>query len=305
MADCDCYTAHVQDDESLIAALARVRSSCPALRDIYLPADIWAEYCAWHVTPDPVALHHSVLALALDRGYLARLTAPVHRFLVQANATAPGLRAQYTKDLKERWMLNPDPLRRHQLCRIYMGRITELQIAEWLEARGWTVSELEAFRKGPDITATHPEKGETDFEVKMVGTEDGDFQAIVQSLAGQPAGRDLSPYSAVNYLLFRAYEAAAQLRQSGRRRIAIVAVNSWARFQRQINNNWIDWKAPRFMTHDKESVAYIHNHRERYPGIDITDGLANTLAEIDLLWLLRRANGYDYYLERECVFRGA
>src|SRR5262249_29149069 len=144
-----------------------------------------------------------------------------------------------------------------QRCRIYLGRITELQIAERLTSDGWNVTELEAFREGSDVTAVQPRGVETDFEIKLVGTEDDDFKSIVESLAGRPAGRWLSPYSTLNYLLFRAYEAAVQLRRSGRGRCAVVVISDWERFAVQLDGDWVDWSSPGFMEQDTDLLPGI------------------------------------------------
>jgi hypothetical protein len=55
-------------------------------------------------------------------------------------------------------MFDADPLGRHQLSRIFRGRLIELQFASWLESQSHTVVGLEATRSaadaaGPDIQA--------------------------------------------------------------------------------------------------------------------------------------------------------
>lgn len=254
--ECPCQSPLLAE-VTPIENLEKVREVCPALQQVYLPDDIWPAVKARHSTSDSVALHHSVLVLALDRGHLARLTNPIHRYLLQNDAVATGLRAQYKEDLKERWMLKANHLRRHQLSRIYLGRITELQVADWLGSQGWTITELEAFREGSDVTGVHPCEGETDVEIKMVGTEDADVESIVQSLAGQPAIRRKSPYAAVNYLLFRVYEAAMQLQRFGRRRAAAVVISDWDRFKIQLEGGWVNWTTPHFTEQDEELLPTL------------------------------------------------
>jgi hypothetical protein len=294
MMDCQCHAAVLDESRPLIEAFEEVRESCQALRLVCVPDDTWPAFKAWHLTQDTVALHHSVFVLALDRGHLARLTAPIHRYLIQNGEVLPSMRAQYREDLKERWMLDPDPLRRHQLCRIYLGRITELQVAEWLETQGWTVTGIEALREGPDVTARHSSEGECDFEIKMVGTEDADFESILQAIASEPAGRVLSPYQVVNYLLFRAYEAAIQLQRSGRRRAAVVVVSDWDRFKMQFEGGWVDWAAPQFMPQDGSFLPWLQAH---YTEATTATGLRDALSQVNILYLLRRGNGYSYLLE--------
>lgn len=298
--ECPCQSPPMAE-ATPIEKLEKVREVCSVLRQVYLPDDVWPEVKAWHSTADSVALHHSVFALALEQGHLARLTNPIHHYLLQNGAAATSLRAQYKEDLKERWMLHADHLRRHQLCRIYLGRITELQIVEWLGSQGWTITELEAFREGSDATAVPPCEGETDVEIKMVGTEDADFESIVQSLAGQPSVRRQSPYAAVNYLLFRVYEAAVQLQRFGRRRAAVVVISDWDRFQIQLEGGWVNWRTPHFTEQDEELLPTL---KARYPDLVSESALCDALNQIDALFLLKRASGYEYQLEKMLRYRG-
>jgi hypothetical protein len=94
---------------------------------------------------------------------------------------------------------------------MFLGRLAELQFAEWLEELGWKIVGLEALRTGSDIEAETHDAVRGGFEVKLIGTEDTDFKLILQSLAGKIVADSVSPYAAVNYLLFRVYEAAKQL----------------------------------------------------------------------------------------------
>jgi hypothetical protein len=91
-----------------------------------------------------------------------------------AGVPRPNVRQQYLQDLRERWMLYSDPHERHQKARIFLGRLVELQFAEWLELQGWTVSGLEALRQGPDFEAYTHDGRPTAFEVKFIGTENDD-----------------------------------------------------------------------------------------------------------------------------------
>src|SRR5436309_9190944 len=133
---CACMTVQPGNGEQPIIMLESIRKTCPALQSIFLPEDVWHDFKAWHAEPDLVAAHCSMLLLAFDRGHLTRLTHPVHRYLLEGDRVHPSVRRQYMNDLRERWMHYPDPLERHHKSRIFAGRITELQFAEWLEAQG-------------------------------------------------------------------------------------------------------------------------------------------------------------------------
>lgn len=301
MTECPCQSSSPTEATS-IENLEKVRELCSALHEVYLPNDVWQGVKAWHSTPDAVALHHSGFALALERGHLGRLTHPIHQYLLQDGAVAAGLRAQYREDLKERWMHHADHLRRHQHSRIYLGRITELQVAEWLSSQGWTITELEAFRDGSDITAVHACESETDFEIKMVGTTDVDFESSVQSLAGEPAYSRLSPHAPVNYLLFRTYEASVQLQRSDRRRAAVVVISDWYRFKLQLEGGWINWSAPQFIEQDEELLPKL---RERNHAFTSGTVLRDALSQIDILYLLSQTGDFEYRLEKTLRYRSA
>lgn len=273
-----------------------MRSHCPALHRIFIPDEVWPDFQQWHSQPDTVAYHRSSLLLAMERGHLGRVTSAVHRFLMTAGFPRPDVRQQYLQDLRERWMLYLDPIERHQKARMFSGRLVELQFAEWLESQGWTVSSLEALREGPDIEAYATDSGTTAFEVKFIGTENDDFALILESLTSQSAGGPVSPYDAANYLLFRVYEAAKQLQQIARDRIAVVVVEelTWFRFELQLSDGWIDWANPRFFSgHAWE--GFLARQRSRYP--NLLDDLRPALQGLNAVWILRQAEGYQYHRE--------
>ena len=169
-----------------------------------------------------VAAHRSVLLVALESGHLARLTRPVHRYLIENGALRADVRPQYARDMQERWMLNADPHRRNRASSSFAGLIAELHLAECIETtRESRIVGLEALREGPDVEAQDGAGVTTAFEVKTLGIERNDFEMVLQSLANGPSGRAVSPRAAINYMLFRVYEAAKQLERFGGRRIAV------------------------------------------------------------------------------------
>jgi len=206
-------------------------------------------------------------------------------------------------DLRERWMQYADPIERHRKSRIFRGRLSELQCAEWLETQGRIIRGLEALGGGPDIETTSSEGTTTAFEVKFIGSEDDDFEMILGSVAGQPAGGPVSPYAAINYLLFRAYEAAKQLAEVNGERIAIVIVEdlTWWRFESQLKHSWIDWKNPHFVGDDSGWGQFMREQQRRYS--ELPDGVPLALRQIDAVWIVKQSWGFEFNVEYAIAMR--
>ena len=296
---CACTTPPVDDQGDSIDTLETIRTGCPALRSVFLPDNVWPKFKAWHQNRDVVAAHRSMLLLALERGHLARLTSSAHRYLIKNGAVRQEVRRQYVKDLAERWMHHLDALERHRRSRRFNGRIAELQCAEWLETGGWTILGLEALRQGSDIEAKSDSGMMTAFEAKFIGSQDYDFELILCSMAGKPSVGVVSPYAAINYLLFRIYEASKQLTTFNGHRIAVVIIDdlTWSRFDFQLENDWIDWTNPVFFEKDSEWDAFIKTQQGRYP--NLCSELQSVVGQIDKAWIIRRKYGYEYHLAYE------
>ena len=160
-------------------------------------------------------------------------------------------------------MLYADPIERHQKSRIFRSRLAELQCAEWLETQGQKIVGLEALREGPDIETVSANRGVEAFEVKFVGTEDADFSMILRSIAKQPAARWVSPYTASNYLVFRTYEAAKQLRLAAGVTTAVLILEelAWSRFEMPLRDAWIDWQNPAFIGQDSDWDKFLKKQK--------------------------------------------
>ena len=286
---------------------ACVRAKCAALR-LLVPDDAWPQFEEWHSHSEPVAHHCSIAFAAFLRGHLARITAPIHKFLLSASGQpSQGVRNQYLQDLQERWMYRADPLDRHKKFRMFMGRVAELQVAEWLQDRGWAITGLEALREGPDIEADapRPAEGAAAFEIKFIGAEDADFSQVVQVIAGESATESVSPYAASNYLLFKAFEASKQFANTSGRRICVVVVDdlAWWRFDCVVANDWIDWSAPSFLQADESWTQFLEAQVQKHPNLH-TD-LRKQIDSLDEIWLLRRGFGYEYHRVRNLLPHGA
>lgn len=282
---------------SSLDSFSTVREQCPALSQVFVPDSIWPKFRKWHLNPDVVAEHGSMFLLALERGQLARFTSCAHRYLLKSDRLNPKVRKQYVKDLREQWMNYNDPRERHQKFKIFSGRYVELRCAEWLEERGWTVTDLEAFQTGPDIVAKTMRGGTTAFEVKFIGQDLPGFDTVVKSISGQSEAMMPSPYFAANYLLYRAYEAAKQFQLAGNEsRIAVIVVDgvTWFTFERQLKDGWIDWKNPAFVM---DSDPFIEAERKKNSNLD--GELKAIIGSISSVWIVTRYAANSYTLQFE------
>jgi hypothetical protein len=202
----------------------------------------------------------------MQRGYLERLVAPIRRYLFRDDEVRPEVVKQYRQDLRESWMMSADLQRRHEKVRSFVGRIAELQVAEWLETQGWSVASLEALGGIVDIEArSSNESMRAGVEVKFIGVEDGDFVRIVDSLNKKPQVAAVCPYDAANYMLVRAYEAALQLRRFDGHRLVVLVVQelTWHRFDVPLQRGWIEWKAPRLFP-PNDGQSFLESVSKRY-----------------------------------------
>jgi hypothetical protein len=82
--DCSCTQQLESAGEGSLELFAAIRSRCPALHRIFVPDEVWHGFQQWHQQRDTVAYHRSILLLAMERGYLGRVTSAVHRYLMVA-----------------------------------------------------------------------------------------------------------------------------------------------------------------------------------------------------------------------------
>jgi hypothetical protein len=121
------------------------------------------------------------------------------------------------------------------------------------------------------------------------------------SLKGESAGAAVSLYSATNYLLFRAYEAAKQLQEVKHARVALLVVDDQTpdRFE----YGWINWNDPRFFQGDQSWQEFLKRQRHQYPTLE--SDLRPTLHSVNAVWIVKLSSGYKYDREYEIVIRGA
>jgi hypothetical protein len=306
MTDCICSTAGAVEFDFAMDTLAELRSKCPVLSKLLLPDAVWERFERWHRNPDEVAAHCSIVLLALHRGCLPGITVPLHSLIMDCGEVKTDLSQQYRNDLIERWMHYADATERHQKSRMFRGRLVELQFANWLRDQGQDIAGLEALGAMSDITTRQQNGGQVAFEVKFIGAEDDDFEAIVKALAGAGGGRAVSPYAPINYLLFRAYEAARQLNniEDSRRVAVIIDALAWDRFEMQLQGGWVNWKVPGFIGNSSEDwEEFLAKQLVKYPGLP--DDLAATLHSVGELLILVQSSRFDFTIKYAHSMRGA
>lgn len=293
-----CACQHISADlhGDSLGRLTELRQQCAAIREVLLPDALWPAFEAWHRAGDAKAHHASQLIVGLIYGRIPSITEPIHRFVLDGDRVREGLRNQYRRDLQETWMFDPDPIERNRRSKRYVGKLSELRVATWLEADGWAIDGLEAFEEGPDIRATK-DGNSTAFEVKSIGQDDDDFEMTVRSLNDENAFKSISVATPTNFLLFRLYEAAKQLARSDRRRIAVAVIDEmgWFRFAPALP--WVSWSTPAFLRSESDWDDWLAAQRDKYPQIDAE--LAKILPALDGIWILR----YDQHAIKPHLIR--
>jgi hypothetical protein len=283
----------------ILNELRRIRENCVVLRQILLPDDIWPKYQAVSIDVMDRARHKPIILLALKYGYLSKITSPLHNYLTRNGRIKSHLKKQYLQDLRETWLTNDQSdLRHHQLSRIFLGKLTELQIAEWIEEQGWSVSNLAALCGAADIEAMSAKGDKFFLEVKFIGESDEIFQKRLEECGGS-----FNSYDGANYVLFRSYEAARQL-QSFNRKFIIIVINNlaWPYLSLPINDGYINWDSPMFFLLEASNDwhAFLHKQKEKYRDID--DDLNRYFRNINQLWIVRQGSEFEYSLEKVVSF---
>jgi hypothetical protein len=200
-------------------------------------------------------------------------------------------------------MYKKEALERHKEARRYKGKTAELHCAEWIETLGWQISNLEALGGSSDIEAISPNNQDCAIEVKYIGVEDDLFLSSCESLAGGNSVVMLSSYSASNFLVFKVYEGANQLRNCVKRRIVflVIANLTWNTVKIEVNEDWMQWDSPRFFQKDDPAwETFLDRQRKKFPTID-TD-LNTTIGLLHELWIIREGNELEYIVEKKIRF---
>jgi len=301
--NCLCQKGLTVKDSNILEIFSHVRNKCPVLKELLVPDSIWPDFRRSAIKPMNGALHKSILLLALHRGYLNKITLPMHKYLIENGNPRKEITKQYIVDLQETWLQEDRAIERNRKSRIYIGKLTELILADWLEEQGWRITNLEALGGQADIETVSPQKNDHAIEVKYVGYEDENFLSVVESLSGKAKAYTTSPYAASDFLLFKVYGAAKQLFNSAKTRIAFLAISNmtWDFVDIQLSEDWMNWQSPRFFNNDTDWKKFLEKNKNQFPTIE--SDLRSVIRSLNQLWILREEKPFQYSLQQVIHFQ--
>lgn len=294
---CPCQQV-VKAIADAIAEFKSLRESCPALRTILIPDLVEWERAYANLDQDDSG-HRPILLVAFMWGCLHRLTLPIHKYLMNVDSPRPDLTAQYRMDLQERWFMRPDSENRHKKSKGYLGRLSELLIAQWAEnTGGLRIIGLEATGSDHDILTISTDGNEGAIEVKFIGTEDSDFEKL-RTMKNFGAA-DLP--TASDYLLTRIYEAAKQLADYPYKKTVIIVIDDFpwnssfkAALSPTFDYGYADLRNPKLKSRNPSWLEYLQNLKESHPQIE--SDLASTILSLEERIHIFRLNRQTLKLE--------
>ena len=261
--NCPCQCIFQGSAADRITEFKALRQACSALRTILIPDLVEWERAYADLEHDKSG-HQSILLGAFERRCLHRLTLPIHKFLMEGGSPKANLQAQYIEDLQERWFIRPDPTKRHRRSKGYLGRLSELLVAEWAETQaGLKIAGLEATGSKHDILAVSADHQTRAMEVKFIGTADSDFEKLL-SMKIFGGARDM--FTAGDFLLTRIYEAATQLANFPSRKVAIIVIDdfvAWIDFGAALSFGHVDFSNPRLQSTNATWLEYLKKLKGR------------------------------------------
>ena len=276
---CPCQNTKPVDFDNLLPTLEDLRRQCLALKTIFLPDELWnkfktADQSGGRTLDD--THHRSIFLLGLERGYLRRITSPIHEFILNNSMTTE----DYKNSLSEEWLFKEEGVERHKKFKTYIGKLSELCFAKNLENKGYTITNLEAWGGPFDISAS--KNGLSfDFEIKFIGQKDDHFKNIVEELTGNPTGYPWDSNEANDYLLLRIYESAKQLEDSGAsKKCSVMIIDKLSSFKFKIkeHDDWLKpFNKPKFQFYNNTD-HFFQEQIKKYP--HIMDDLESTLSAL-------------------------
>jgi len=303
--ECICQSFKITDDskKGIVAAIEELRALCPAIGIILIPDQIWSSHREFLLQENDDAQHCSIIDGTLRLKQLHKLTIPLHRFALKNGGTRPDF--QYKDDLPEKWVFQTDNSdKRHAIYKRYVGKLQELTFAEWLISKEWRIKDLAAWGAASDIVAYKIDNLTSYFECKYFGVEDSLFKSIVDSLNNRQGDSSLSLYDMRNYFIFRAYEAAMQLREESGQKIIVLIVSALMWHSADLillRDEWIDWRVPEIdETYSSQDwTNLITRNRVRYPKFD--SEYQQAIGQVDQIWIIRESSAFDYVLEKRVI----
>lgn len=148
----------------ILEELLNIREQCEVLMNVFLPEYGVEEYYykMLGIFDQTEGYHESVVHKALMKDKLRYVTAPIHKFILNADA-----REDYTNNINDYWIFEESFVERKRRYYNNYGKFYELLFAEWLDNNGWRIIDLEAQNENSaDIEAISPENQSCAFEIK-------------------------------------------------------------------------------------------------------------------------------------------
>jgi len=283
-------TVKLGDTHAQLSEFGQLRNACSALSRVFVPEETWVRFQSAAQRSQQGVRHASVLLVAAERGYLGALTGPVHKFIIGEFAEGRAIDPAYATELQEIWMLPQRDVDRHSEGRRYRGKLTELQVAAYLDTAGWDTCDLAALSSQrsiprPDIRAMSPTGSCSSIEVKFIGLSDEGFTARASSEVHWIDVNDR-----VNVLLGRVYHAAKQLDRVPGEHVACVVLSNdaWRLEYRPelLDPVYIDWQHPEFLECHADSGWHARHHQLVGKHSSIDNDLADVIATLDAVMVL-------------------
>ena len=288
---CPCQSIPITNTPSKFEDFASLRESCPALREVLFPETIWHDYQKMVKANNHQSRQLPIVLGAFNRGLLARITMPVHAYLLDGQTLNVNLTKQYKKDLNEKWILERDQLAAYKKLRIFKGKLTEIMVAAWLEDSGWKINNLEALGGSFDIEATSPEHVCYGIEVKYIGIQDYRYNELQHSLrSGEAVSGFFNIYNGYNFILFKIFEAAKQLTKCKNSRLSLVVVDSvdWDFLEMPIRDKWINSRPIRFSdSADRDWKEFLEQKKKEKRFVTVENELDKAIGGLKECWILK------------------
>lgn len=299
--NCPCGATHRRGGTTL-REFGLLRDVCPALRDVLVPDAVWDEYLNSSGEPGDEIPDDSLLLLAFERGYLSKFTSPVHSLMLAGDRVRDDMCPSYVGALKELWWKPQTASERHATEKAYRGKVAELQLAQHLLERGWSISMMEAWGGDHDIEGRR-EGEHVVIEVKTMGESRRAAQAVEAAYRGERGDSWSDRPALANSVLSLAYRAAVQLAEGPGVRVAAIVFthNRWIEARSVVaTDRFIDWDSPRFLEcadssswrTQLESLRASPKHRH------IENDLEERIKSLDEVWLIRVDHEFNYVFER-------
>ena len=178
---CPCQSTSLECDvgalgyQDVRCSFEAIREQCPALKGVLVPNKSWSDVRGAVMESDGHVMNTHVFFAAYRRGLLPRLTDPVHRYLLDGKVGWIRFNNNHLRDLRAVWSSHGRNVKPHHAVRTFWGRLTELQVAMWLEAMGWIVVNLEAWGGAIDIECMSSAREDCAIEVKSIVSEDKEY----------------------------------------------------------------------------------------------------------------------------------